>query len=69
MASEEPSARSSTYDGGTSIALGIAAYYALSTAIDLKRGSDGKWSFRMQVKPAGEATVKALIEKLLGYLP
>jgi hypothetical protein len=69
MAGEDFSTARNTYDGGTSIALGLAAYYALSTALDVKVDSGGKWSFRMRVKPAGEATVKALVQKLISYLP
>jgi hypothetical protein len=48
--------------------LGIFAYYALSTAIDLERDMQGKWSFKMRAKPAGEAAVKKLVEKLIAYL-
>jgi hypothetical protein len=69
MAAEEGSAGIHTFDGGASIALGIAAYFALSTALDIKRDKDGKWSFHMKVKPASEAAVKKLVEKLIGYLP
>jgi hypothetical protein len=69
MAAEEPSAGIHTFDAGASIAVGIAAYFALSTALDIKRDKDGKWSFHMKVKPASEAAVKKLVEKLIGYLP
>jgi hypothetical protein len=69
MASEEGSAtRQLFFDGGT-IALGFAAYFALSTALDIQRDKGGKWSFKMKVKPASEAAVRKLIEKLISYLP
>jgi hypothetical protein len=69
IANEEPSSTRYTFDITSSFALGIAAYFALSTALDIKVSSDKKWSFHMKVKPAGEATVKALVQKLIGYLP
>ena len=69
MAAEEGSASRQTYDGGSTIALAIAAFYALSTAIDVERDKQGKWSFKMKVRPASEATVRRLVEKLISYLP
>ena len=69
MAGEGEPGRGRTYDGGASIALGVAAYYALSTAVEISRDQQGKWSFKMRVKPAGEAAVRKLVEKLVGYLP
>jgi hypothetical protein len=69
MAREQAPAGLQKYDGGATIALGVAAYFALSTAIDIQRDKQGKWSFKMKVKPASEAAVKKLVEKLIGYLP
>jgi len=69
MAAEASSSRLYAFDSGASIFLGIAAYFALSTALDIKRDKDGTWSFHMKVKPASEAAVKKLVEKLIGYLP
>jgi hypothetical protein len=67
IAKEEPTGHQ-TYDPGASIGLALAAYFALSTAVDLQY-KDGKWSFKLKVKPAGEAAVKKLVEKIVGYLP
>jgi hypothetical protein len=69
MAAEEDDSRQRTYDGGTTFALGIAAYFALSTALDIQRDKEGKWSFTMKVRPASQAAVTKLIEKLVNYLP
>ena len=69
MAKEETSTTRQTYDGGATIALGVAAYFALGTAIDIQRDKQGKWSFKMKVRPASEAAVKKLVEKLINYLP
>jgi hypothetical protein len=53
---------------GTSIALGVAAYYALATALDIQYVK-GPWSIKVKKKAADSATVRALVQKLLGYLP
>ena len=37
MAGEEGSGNLRTYEGGASIALGVAAYFALSTAVEIQR--------------------------------
>ncbi len=68
MASEEFPAARLTFDTGTSVALGVAAYYALTTALDIQYVG-GPWSIKMKKKAADSATVKALVQKLLGYLP
>jgi hypothetical protein len=68
MASEDPTARQ-TYDAGASIALGLAVYFALGTALDIERDKQGKWSFKMKLKPASHEAVKKLVEKLINYLP
>jgi len=69
MAAEEDSGRPGAFDGGATIALGIAAYFALSTAIEIQRDKQGKWSFKLKVRPASQAAVTKLIEKLVNYLP
>jgi hypothetical protein len=69
MAGEEESAGQHTYADPATIGLYLAVYYALSTAIDIDRDKHGKWSFKIKVKPAGEAAVRKLVEKLIGYLP
>ena len=69
MAAEEDDSQHHTYDGGATIALGIAAYFALSTALDIERDKQGTWSFKMKVRPASQAAVTKLIEKLVSYLP
>jgi hypothetical protein len=69
MAREEGPISRHTFDGGATIALGIAAFYALSTAIDVERDKQGKWSFKMKVRPASQAAVTKLVEKLINYLP
>ena len=69
MAAEEDSGRHRTYDAGATLALGLAAYFALSTALDIQRDKQGKWSFKMKVRPASQAAVTKLIEKLVHYLP
>ena len=69
MAAEEDSGRHRTYDAGATFALGIAAYFALSTALDIQRDKQGKWSFKMKVRPASQTAVTKLIEKLVHYLP
>lgn len=69
MAAEEDDSPHRTYDGGATFAMGIAAYFALSTALDIERDKQGKWSFRMKVRPASQAAVTKLIEKLVNYLP
>jgi hypothetical protein len=69
MAREEGSGGLRTFDGGATIALAVAVYFALSTALDIERDKQGKWSFKMKVKPASEAAVRKLVEKLIGYLP
>jgi hypothetical protein len=51
------------------LALGIAACFALSTAFEIERDKQGKWSFKRKVRPASQAAVTKLIEKLLHYLP
>jgi endoglucanase Acf2 len=68
MANEESTTRQ-TYDGGATIALGLAVYFALSTALDIERDKQGKWSFKMKLKPASHEAVKQLVEKLINYLP
>jgi hypothetical protein len=68
MALEDPPATRQTYDTGTSIALGVAAYYALTTAFDIKY-ANGPWSIKLNKKAADSTTVRALVQKLLGYLP
>lgn len=69
MAAEAGSGGCHRFDVGGTMALGFAAYFALSTAIDIQRDKDGKWSFKMKVRPASEGAVKKLVEKLIGYLP
>ena len=69
MASEDASSSRQTYDGGVTIALGIAALFALRTGVDIERDKQGRWSFKMKVKPASEGAVKKLVEKLINYLP
>jgi hypothetical protein len=68
MALEDPPVTRQTFDTGTSIALGVAAYYALTTAFDIKYAK-GPWSIKLNKKAADSATVRALVQKLLGYLP
>jgi hypothetical protein len=58
-----------TYDAGVTIALGVAALFALRTGIDIERDKRGKWSFKMKIKPADESLLKRLVEKLVNYLP
>jgi hypothetical protein len=48
---------------------GCATYFALSTALDIQRDKQGKWSFKMKVRPASQAAVTKLIENLVNYLP
>jgi hypothetical protein len=68
MALEEPPVTRQTFDTGTSIALAVAAYYALTTAFEIKYAK-GPWSIKLNKKAADSATVRALVQKLLGYLP
>jgi hypothetical protein len=51
MALEESSVSRQTFDTGTSIALGAAAYYALSTALDIQYVK-GPWSIKLKKKAA-----------------
>ena len=68
MALEDPPVTRQTFDTGTTIAIGVAAYYALTTEIDIQRVK-GQWSIKLKKKAADSATVRALVQKLLGYLP
>ena len=68
MALEDPPVTRQTFDTGTSIAVGVAAYYAVASAIDIKY-VNGRWSIKLEKKAADSATVRALVQKLLGYLP
>jgi hypothetical protein len=68
MAREEPPVTRQTFDTGTSIAIGVAAYFAVSTAIHIQY-VNGRWSIKLNKKEADSATVRALVQKLLGYLP
>ena len=58
-----------TYDGGATIALGIAALFVLRTAMKIERDKQGRWSFKVDIKPASDSAVKKLIDKLVAYLP
>ena len=68
MALEDPPLTRQTFDTGTTIAIGAAAYFALTTEIDIQRVK-GQWSIKVKKKAADSATVRALVQKLLGYLP
>jgi len=68
MALEDPPLTRQTFDTGTTIAIGAAAYFALTTEIDIQRVK-GQWSIKLKKKAADSATVRALVQKLLGYLP
>ena len=68
MALEDPPLTRQTFDTGTTIAIGAAAYFALTTEINIQRVK-GQWSIKLKKKAADSATVRALVQKLLGYLP
>jgi hypothetical protein len=68
MALEDPPVTRQTFDTGATTAIAVAAYYALTTAFEIKYAK-GPWSIKLNKKAADSATVRALIQKLLGYLP
>jgi hypothetical protein len=68
MALEDPPANWLTFHTETSIALVVAAYYAIASAIDIKY-VNGRWSIKLEKKAADSATVRDPVQKLLGYLP
>jgi hypothetical protein len=67
MALEEPPLTRQTFDTGTTIAVGVAAYWALATALKIKYVK-GPLSIELNKKAADSTTVRALVQKLLGYL-
>jgi hypothetical protein len=55
------------FDLGATIALTTAVLIVLQTHVRFERGTDGKWSLRVEKKPTSEALLKGLVQKLLGY--
>jgi hypothetical protein len=68
MALEDPPLTRQTFDTGTTIAIGVAAYWALATALKIEYVK-GPLKIKLDKKAADSATVRALVQKLLGYLP
>jgi len=55
------------FDLGASIALTAAVLMVLQTHVHFERGTDGKWSLKVEKKPTSEALLKGLVQKLLSY--
>jgi hypothetical protein len=53
------------FDLGASIALTTAVLMVLQTHIHFERGTDGKWSLKVEKKPTSDALLKGLVQKLL----
>jgi hypothetical protein len=64
-----PASRQRYIEPSTAIAATTAALLVLQTRLKFKAASGGKWSFEIEKKSAGDAAVKALIERLLSWLP
>jgi hypothetical protein len=69
MADEPPERSTSYYIDPFGISLAAAALYALQTQVEISRDKAGHWTFKLKTKPVGGSAVKALVEKLISYLP
>lgn len=65
MAASKESAQK--FDFGATIGLTAAALIVLQTHVSFGRGSDGKWSLKVEKKPTSDALLKGLVQKLLSY--
>jgi hypothetical protein len=55
------------FDLGASIALTTAVLIVLQTHIHFERGTEEKWSLKVEKNPTNEALLKGLVQKLLSY--
>jgi hypothetical protein len=57
------------YDGGLTVAIGAAAFLVLQTYVHVERDKEGKWTVKLEKKPASEAILKALAAKIVAFVP
>jgi len=68
MVRHMPASRQVFVEPGTA-ALMAAVLVVLQSQIELKRGTDGKWSFAYTKPSASVELLRPLVEKLVGLLP
>jgi hypothetical protein len=56
------------FDFGAGLALTTAVLFVLQTHIQFERRKDGAWTLKVEKKPASDALLKSLVQKLLGYM-
>jgi hypothetical protein len=56
-------------DPVTLLAVGAAALVVLQSSVKVERDAKGKWTFQFHKDPLSNSLLKALIEKLGGFLP
>jgi hypothetical protein len=55
------------FDFGASMAITAAVLVVLQTHVRFERTRDGKWSLKIEKKPASEALLKGLVQKLINF--
>jgi hypothetical protein len=56
------------FDFGATLGLTAAVLIVLQTHVRFARNSDGKWNLKIEKKPASDALLKGLVQKLIGFM-